>query len=384
MELDDIVIKNGFIMDPANQFREAADLVIHKGRIKRISKEESGRAKQVINAAGCIITPGWIDHHTHLHPLIPNGIPAESACFSSGVTTAVDAGSAGCETYEKNRPFLNSWRLGVKAYLNVSSAGLSNLPEPENVNPDSFNKGEIRRMFAEYGEELAGIKLRTSKGIVGNQGFIPLQKTVELAEEIGVPVMVHCTDPPGTMEELLSILRPGDILTHMYQNIGSSILNEAGQISDAALKARERGILFEAADARAHFSFEVSEPAIRDGFLPDFISTDLTAFSMYQRPTAFNLAMQVSKYIYLGMDLYEVIRRCTELPAKRLGIIGNAGTLTQGGQADITVIRQENRYNEFGDRPNYDENRSIRKGSFIYHPVMTIKNGEIVYRDMTF
>lgn len=382
--MDDIIIKNGFIIDPANQLREPSDVVICGGKVKRISREEKGQAKQIVNAAGCIITPGWIDHHTHLYPLIKNGIPAEAACFSSGVTMAVDAGSAGCGTYEEHRPVIGSWRLGVKSYLNVSSTGLSTLPVPENVNPGSFEKDKLKYIFALYGDELLGLKLRTSREIVGAHGYGPLQKTVELAGEMGVPVMVHCTDPPGSMKELLSILRPGDILTHMYQNIGDTILDKDGHVIEEARTARERGILFEAADARAHFSFEVSEAAIKEGFLPDFISTDLTAFSMYQRPTAFNMAMQVSKYVYLGMDLYEVIKRCTVLPAASMGLDGIIGTLTPGADADVTVIRQEARYNEFGDRPYYDESCSIRKGNTIYHPVMTVKKGEIVYRDTSF
>ncbi len=370
-------------MDPANQVRERTDVVIHKGKIKKIGREETGSAKQVINAAGCIITPGWIDHHTHLYPLIPNGIPAEAVCFSSGVTTAVDAGSTGCGTYEKNRPVIKSWRLGTKAYLNVSSAGLSTLPNLENVDPKDFDAPEIKRLFSEYGDELLGLKLRTSKSIVGSLGYEPLRRTVDLADSLGVPVMVHCTDPPGTIDELLSILRPGDILTHMYQNIGDTIL-AGGLVKEAAWQARERGILFEAADARAHFSFDVGEEAVKEGFLPDLIGTDLTAFSMYQRPTSFNLAMQVSKYTYMGVDIYEVIRRCTELPAKIMGMQGEIGTLAPGRNADVTVVRQETRYNEFGDRPYYDESRNIRKGNFIFHPVLTLKNGEIVYRDMTF
>ncbi len=98
-----------------------------------------------------------------------------------------------------------------------------------------------------------------------------------------------------------------------------------GLVKEAAWQARERGILFEAADARAHFSFDVGEEAVKEGFLPDLIGPDLTAFSMYQRPTSFNLAMQVSKYTYMGVDIYEVIRRCTELPAKIMECKGKSG-----------------------------------------------------------
>lgn len=142
--------------------------------------------------------------------------------------------------YEKNRPVIKSWRLGTKAYLNVSSAGLSTLPNLENVDPKDFDAPEIKRFVSEYGDELPGLKLRTSKSIVGSLGYEPLRRTVDLADSLGVPVMVHCTDPPGTIDELLSILRPGDILTHMYQNIGDTIL-AGGLVKEAAWAGQGTG-----------------------------------------------------------------------------------------------------------------------------------------------
>ena len=385
MEQDTLLIKNGMVLDPANNIKKRTDVAISEGKILALGDFSNEKTKYMVNAAGCFITPGLIDHHAHVYPLIKIGIPAEAVCFASGVTTVVDAGSTGCETYANARTFIQkSVLLEIRPYLNISSKGLSSLPELENMDPASFDEAKITEIFAKYPNELEGLKIRTSKNIVGNFGLKPLDRTLEIAEKIGVPIMVHCTNPPGTLEEIIKRLRPGDVLTHMYQNIGSTLLNAKGQILRQAYEARERGVIFEAADARAHFSFEVSEPAIKEEFLPDIIATDLTQFSMYQRPTSFNLAMQIAKYTFLGIDFYEVLRRCTQNPALVMGRLNDIGTLSTGTNGDVAIFKRINCHNEFGDRPYYDEQRELRQGSKIYKPVMTIKRGKIVYRDMLF
>ena len=227
------------------------------------------------------------------------------------------------------------------------------------------------------------LKQRTGAHIVKEAGYEPLKATVSLAERIGVTVMVHCTHPPGEMSELLNILRPGDIMTHMYMNQGSTIV-EDGRVKDCALRAREQGILFEAADARAHFGLPVAQTAIGEGFFPDILASDLTKLSMHLRPTAFNMAMQLSKYVELGIPLYEAIRMCTINPAVHMGMEGEIGSLTPGHAADIAVFRPVERENVFGDRPYSTAGQRLHTGHKVFQPVLTIRNGEMVYRDVTF
>ena len=153
-------------------------------------------------------------------------------------------------------------------------------------------------------------------------------------------------------------------------------------MSKAALEARERGVIFEAADARAHFGFKVAERAIRDGFFPDILATDITKLSVYLRPTAFNMASQLAKYSMLGIPEDELFRLCTVNPARHMGI--NAGTLSVGSPADAAIFRREEACIQFGDRPYSDETASLRYGEYVYRPLMTVKNGEVVYRDIAF
>lgn len=400
----DLLIKNGRVVDGKGGEEYLADIAIKGNRIERIlpaaavtaaadgmaesdGMSDGGDAVEAavqIDASGCYVTPGLVDHHAHLFPLAPIGIPAEAACFSSGVTTAVDAGSTGCRTYGERRSFLSGTKLRIRSYLNVCSAGLDSLPTLEDLNPEHMEAERIIETFAAHKDELLGLKIRTSRPIVKEMGLEPLKAAAASAERAGVPLMVHITDPPAPLEDVFSILKPGDIVTHMYQNIGYTILDDNGKVSEDTWKAREKGILFEAADARAHFSFEASEAAVREGFLPDFIATDLTKFSMYLRPTAFNMAMQLAKYGNLGIPFPEVIKRCTWNPAENLGLSGQIGSLEEGKLADLAVFQPITKENWFGDRPLADETRSMRSGQRLYRPVLTIKDGETVYRDVAF
>lgn len=379
-----VIIRNGTVIDPANNLHVQADVAIEDGRIAQVGSC-SGDAVMTVDAEGCIVTPGLIDHHSHLFPIAKIGIPAEAMCFSSGVTTAVDAGSSGCDTFEKYLPFIENSKLTIKAYVNVCSTGLDSLPrETENVNPASYDRNGLAKLFDRYGEYLLGLKLRTSKEIVKDLGYEPLRGTVALAEDLGQNVMIHSTNPPGEMNELLGCLRRGDVLTHMYMNKGSTIMDESGKVSTAAYDARKRGVIFEAADARGHFSFEVSEPAIAQGFLPDIIATDLTRLSMNLRPTAFSMANQLSKYYMLGLDIDRLIECCTSAPAHFMGLDGKAGCLTPGTWGDVAVFKMFECSAIFGDRTYADPSCILRKGTKRLRPMLTIKRGEAVYRDAFF
>lgn len=375
-----LILKNGRVLDPMNGIDQIADVVVKGEKILKIGTAEPAAGDNVIDAAGCVVTPGLIDHHTHLYPFAKIGLPAEAACFAAGVTTAVDAGSTGYANYVDRRPFLNYTKLGIRAYLNVCPTGLDNMPE--DLDPAHFDVVAIRECLQKY-PELVGLKIRTSAAIVKELGYGPVKAAVAIAEQLGTHVLVHSTDPPGTFSELLDILNPGDVLTHMYMNQGSCLV-ENGMVIDAAYHARERGVLFEAADARMHFGMDVARTAIQEGFYPDILATDLTKLSMHLRPTAFNMAMQVSKYTHLGIPFEKTIELCTVTPARQLGIADQIGSLTVGHAADIAVFKSVHKENIFGDRPHGTFDQLLSTGDTVYKPMLTVKNGDMVYRDITF
>ena len=381
-----LLIRNGRVIDPANSIDAIMDVAVEGDKITAVAPHIKPKSEKdnVIDAEGCFVLPGLIDHHAHFKPFAKIGLPSEAVCFSSGVTTAVDAGSTGCDNFASRLETAKQLRLTLKAYLNVCSIGLDSLPDPlEDVNPDHWNRGKIAECFEKYGDSLIGLKLRTSAPIVKELGWKPLKAMLELAGELGVSVMVHCTNPPGYLGDLLDMLRPGDVITHMYMNQGPCLI-ENGHVIPEAISARERGVLFETADARLHFGLPVAQAAIGQDFLPDIIATDITKLSMYLRPTAFSLAMQMAKYTHLGIPFYEVVRRCTINPARQMGIADCAGSLTVGHPADVAVFKPLEKENFFADRPFGNPDQKSTIGHTIYRPMLTLKSGEMVYRDIAF
>ena len=154
-----ILIKNGTVIDPANNLRGNFDVAVEAGKIAAVSPKIDAPAVNEIDASGCIVVPGLIDHHAHVWPLAKIGIPAESVCFSSGVTTVVDAGSTGAMTFRQHKPFIQTSKLTVKAYVNVCSTGLDSLPEHmEDVVPEHFDEGALRELFTEEGTPISAAK----------------------------------------------------------------------------------------------------------------------------------------------------------------------------------------------------------------------------------
>nr|WP_321501368.1 amidohydrolase family protein [uncultured Dethiosulfovibrio sp.] len=375
----DLIIQNGTIVDPATGKKEKSDIAVMDGRIAAVESNIEGPGKQTIDCSGTLVTPGLIDFHLHLFPLAEIGISGESVCFPSGVTTAVDCGSSGCATYEGHRGSLKSMKLRTRCFLHSCSAGLATGQYLENPDPKHYDRKKIKRIFYDYGDELVGLKIRQGAEIVGSLGLDPLKATIEIAEELNVPVMVHCSNPPCPMDQLVKLLRPGDILTHAFQDNGGSILDDSGHVSKETLKARKRGVIFDVANANIHFSFAVARSAIAEGFLPDTISTDLTVRSLYKRPAVFNLLHVLSKYRNMGIDIMDVIERCTWIPSKLLGMQGEIGSLSLGSKADIAILKEIDCPTKFGDRLG-----EVITGNILLKAMMTVKDGDIVYRDLEF
>lgn len=341
MQNANLLIRGGTVVDPASNVFGNVDILVRNNKIIAAQKSEELVASQVIDATGCYVFPGIIDFHTHLfHGGTEIGVLPDTSLLPQGVTTAVDQGSTGIANYESfHRSVITHSQVRIFAYLNVAPVGLCTLPRSlENVNPCLFDVDKSKMLLEKYEKELLGLKLRTSQEIVGEFGFRPLKKTVEMAEKLGCNVVVHTTNPPGNAEEIVNIIRPGDIYTHMYQDKGHCIVKENGEIEEAVTKAREEGVIFDTADGREHYSFSAIRRALAAGFKPDVISTDLTRGNVFDR-AVFGMPLIMTKYLNLGMSLTDVIAACTATPAKILGQEGRIGSLAPGAYADISIFR---------------------------------------------
>jgi predicted amidohydrolase len=376
----DTWVRGGTVVDPARNICGAGDVLIRGNKIIEAPSGATIEAAKQIDASGHLVFPGLVDFHTHLfHGGSEIGLRPDISLVPHGITTAVDQGSAGtsnCESFFNGIVKHSTIRIFV--YLHASPAGLATIRHHESVDPKCFDLPYARVLFDKYPGQLAGLKIRQSKEIVGELGLKPLEATLAMADALGCRVAVHTTNPPGEIEDLAALLRPGDVFTHMYHGTGSNIVGDDQKVRFGIRAARERGVLFDTADARTHFAFRVARAAIADHFEPDIISSDLIRQSAFERPL-FGLPLVMSKYLSLGLDLVDIVRACTATPASLLGMEGQLGTLAPGAYADVAIFQMKDQTVELRDLLN-----DVWSCPKILVPRMTIVDGTVAYRSIEF
>ena len=375
----ELLIRGGTVIDPAIGFQGIRDVLVQGGEIAAIDLAAEPIAAQVVDATGCYVFPGLIDYHTHLFQGGTHiGAAPDSSLLPQGVTTAVDQGSAGVANFERFfDTIVARSQVRIYSHLHVVPVGLESLPkQPETIEPGRFDLERTRTLFEKYAGQLLGLKIRQSREIVGPLGLTPLQETIRLAEAIGCPVVVHTTNPPAASGELAELLRPGDVFTHMYQGKGHPIVDEDAELDSGIQEARARGVLFDTADGRGHYSLAVAKSALTAGFAPDIISTDLTSGNVYD-PAVFGLPLIMAKYLALGLSLFEAVKACTATPAAQIGLAGRLGTLQPGAFADIAVFRLVEGATVFTDFAG--EALTCRQ---LLIPQLTVCRGKVAYRSL--
>ena len=376
----DIRIASGTIIDPRRGIKGTGDVLIRGNKIVEAHEAEVVEAEKVIDAEGCLVVPGLIDFHAHIFPFgTEMGIQPDASMLPVGVTTVVDGGSCGTANYESFlRSVVPANALRIFSLLNVCPAGLSTSRYHEQVDPRYYDEAKICELFAEHPQQLMGLKIRQSKDIVGELGIKPLEATLRIAEKLGCPVVVHTTNPPVATEKIAEILRPGDVYCHVHQGTGETILGVDGKVKPVLFGAQQRGVVFDAANGRNHFSFPLARQAISEGFLPDIISSDITAKTVFG-DYVFGLPYVLTKYLALGMDIQAVIAACTSRPAEWLGMSGKIGELTPGAYADVAIFRRSSKPLVIKD--NFGHSITA-EGCLI--PQAAILGGKVAFRQMDF
>ena len=368
--------KNGHTYDPLTKRSGKQDIGILGDRIVDADTLRSGQAS-VVDVDGCLVTPGLIDYHIHLYSGCDGSVKADIMNLPNGVTTAVDGGTCGASNYELfEKTDITQSVTDIKSYLNVSPTGLATALYPENVDPRYYDVEKMKMLFARYPEHLVALKYRISKNIVGPTGLTrePLEKTLEIAQELGCPVVVHMVDPIIEAEEAAAMLRPGDVFCHMYYGKGSTILDGHGKVKAGIRRARERGVLFDACNGKGNFEYRTALPAMEEGFLPDIISSDISPITQYQHPVV-TLPRLLAKFMAMGMSLEQVLDAAILAPARQLGAEEELATLRPGTRADLAVFCIKERETRF-----YDLNGAYITGERTIVPQLTVKRGSIVYR----
>ncbi|MEE3233841.1 MAG: amidohydrolase/deacetylase family metallohydrolase [Candidatus Latescibacterota bacterium] len=333
----DLVLRGAHVIDPSQKLDEVLDVAITKNQIAAISKSINDTASREIQLDGKILTPGWIDIHAHLYPGSTTwGIHADAHYLSTGVTTAVDAGSAGWANltgYIDN--VVAPGRTQFLSFVHICGIGLTYGPLPELADLKYADPERTAFMIDHFAEHCVGVKVRQGKDQVGDNGVAPLHQAILAAEFAKVPIMVHIGRGVA-LPDILELLRPRDIITHCYQGTGDGILATDDSILPQVLKARSDGILFDVGHGGGSFDYGVTKQALEHGFVSDVISTDLHAHS-WDKPVA-SMPETASKLLNLGVNIQSVVAQCTTNAAYAIGRDDELGTLRVGSVADLAAF----------------------------------------------
>ena len=344
----DWLIRCGRVIDPANGLDGCFDVAISEGRIAAVDANlDSGSARNTYDAGGKLVTPGLVDLHTHTYDLVtPLGIDADHYCLGRGVTTAVDTGSAGCDTFPGFRAFsVERFRTRVLAFLNISRAGLAvggatdRDAAGELESPKFIHAGDCAACIEANRDLLVGVKVRLSASIAdnGRNEALAYRKAREAAAAAGTPLMVHHSFSTVPVEEAPGHMRRGDVYTHCYHGYESTIIDpDTRAIHPSVTEARERGVLFDIGHGMGAFSWTVAEICAARNFWPDAVSTDM--HSLTCEGPGYDLPTVMSKLLHVGMPLIEVVRASTVNAAAAIGWQDRVGTLGVGREADVAVL----------------------------------------------
>jgi len=350
----DLLLKGGRLLDPANGLDETGDIAFAGGDIAALGGEvDPGTARVVDDAAGLIVSAGLIDLHTHVYwGGTSLGVDPVQYAAHTGATTLVDAGSAGAGNFHGFRAhIIEASAPRIVAFLNISFAGIYGFSAEVMIGECGdlrlLNPYACLRVASEHPDLIVGIKVRVGSSASEASGVAPLDLALEVADELGLPVMCHLDDPPPSRLEVVSRLRPGDIMTHCFRPFpGAPARTRDGRVRDEIISARERGVLFDIGHGAGSFGFLTAEAMLAAGFKPDCISSDVHTLSI--GGPAYNQLVTMSKFLALGMPLADVVSAATTGPATAIGK-PKLGTLQVGTPGDVTLTRLEVGEFQFAD-----------------------------------
>jgi dihydroorotase len=333
--LTDLAIVGGRVLDPGQGIDATNSILIADGMIAGIGGDPAG-AQQHIDASGLIVVPGLVDLHTHLYRGVSHyGIDADAYCLDRGVTTAVDAGSSGAQTFPGLRRYIiEPARTRILAFLHIAVQGMITnlLGELEDLRWASVAQAVGRAR--EHPDVIVGIKVRLGYQMVGDDPAPAMRLAREAADALGLPLMVHVIDMRPPISWLLPYMGRGDIVTHCFHGNPGGILDADGRLFPEVRRARERGVRFDVGHGVGSFAYRVARGAIAQGFPPDTISSDLHAHNV--AGPAYDQATTLSKLLHAGMELPDVIRATTATPAEAARQYHRIGALVPGREADLT------------------------------------------------
>lgn len=350
----DLLLKGGHLVDPAQGVNGAMDVAFADGTVAAVAPSlDPADARETHDVSGLYVAPGLIDLHTHAYwggTFL--GVDVGSIAARSGMTTAVDAGSAGANNIGGLRAHVASTsRVRILAFLNLSVVGIFaggngiGIGEAEDLRLlDIKTCVDAARANAGF---VVGLKIRVGASTTGALGALPLHMAIRAAEMMDLPVMAHIgAGMPPRIEDIVEPLRRGDVLTHYCTPKANSPLTRDGAVLDCMKEARKRGVVMDVGHGSGSFGFRVARRMLEEGLAPDVISSDVHAHCV--DGPVFDVLETMSKFLNLGLTLEEVVRATTEVPA-RVCRRPELGTLAVGSAADACLLDLRRGRVEFTD-----------------------------------
>jgi len=373
----DLLLKGGHVIDPKNRLSAVRDVAIRGDKIAAVAENiPAAQARRVVDVSSLYVTPGLVDIHVHVFAATmaseytgANSVRPDGFTFRSGVTTVVDAGSSGWRNFDEFRKdVVDRSKTRVLGMLNIVGRGMGGRMTVEQDVSD-MDAERTAETVKRNRDVLVGVKIAHFAG----PEWVAVERAVKAGELAGVPVMVDFASfrPERPFEDLVTKkLRPGDIYTHLY--LGAvPMLDDHGRVRRYLYEARKRGVIFDVGHGGGSFLFRQAVPAVKQGFTPDSISTDLHIDSMNGGMK--DMLNLMSKFLNMGMSLDDVIQRSTWAPAREIRR-EEFGHLSVGAPADVAVLRLVR-----GDFGFIDAARSRLRGSQKLVGELTVRDGRVVW-----
>jgi dihydroorotase len=362
----DLIIKGGRVIDPSRKLNAVRDVAIANGHIAAIETNIPAGGAETIDAHGKLVVPGLIDIHSHATRV--NDGPA--LCLADGVTGLIDAGSQGADRISETIAVAKSAPQQCRVLINIGRAGI--LPEGDTMDIGRADVAAAREAIGRNREMIVGVKARLSREVAGTNDFEVLRRSQEVASSFKLPVMIHMGQTVSPLPRLLGLLKPGDVVTHMFAPPPNSIIDDAGHILPEVMAARRRGVRFDLGNGRTgHLRWDIAERVLQAGFLPDTFSTDWTPEGRTSQVIDFPNVM--SKFLMLGISIEQVVACATVNASRAFPVFRDRGTLRVGAPADVAVLELREGTFEFVD--NFENKRAGRQRLF---PSATILGGKRV------
>jgi dihydroorotase len=362
----DLVIKGGRVIDPSLRIDAVRDVAIAGGRIAAVEPSIAAAASRTIDARGKIVVPGLIDIHTHA-TRIKDG-PA--LCLADGVTGWIDAGSLGADKIADAIAVAKTAPQPCRVMVNIGRQGV--IGGGDTMDLSLADVGLARDAIAKNRDMLAGVKARLSRDVCGTNDVEVLKRAQQAVATFNLPVMIHMGQTASPLGQLMDLLKPGDIVTHMFAPPPNSIIDDNGRILPEVLAARRRGVWFDVGNGRTgHLRWDIVEKVMQTGFWPDTFSTDWTPEG--RTTQVFDFPNCMSKFLDFGMPLDQIVARATLHPARTFDVFRDRGTLNAGAPADIAILELREGSFEFVD--NY---KNTRTGTRRLFPSSTVLGGKPV------